>query len=290
MVDLTRREVMSLVGSAAVGTAVSHSVPATTAIAHSHVLGSAMQQSACRWCFRDMELDEFFHHAKDVGLPAVDLLQEDEWALARQSGLTCSTGYGGAGTISEGLNDPSNHSEIVRNLERSLPRAAKEDVPNVIAFFGNRRGMSNAEGVDNCTNVLRQVAPIAESENVTVVVELLNSRVDHPDYMGDHTAFGVEVIKRVDSPYVKLLYDIYHMQIMEGNVIQTIRDHHQHIAHYHTAGVPGRHELDRNQELNWRTITQAIVDTGFTGYLAHEFIPTRDPKQSLQEAVTLCSV
>ena len=150
--------------------------------------------------------------------------------------------------------------------------------------------MSNAEGVDNCTKVLRQVAPIAESENVTIVVELLNSRIDHPDYMGDHTAFGVEVIEHVDSPHVKLLYDIYHMQIMEGNVIQTIRDHHQCIAHYHTAGVPGRHELDRNQELNWRTITQAIVDTGFTGYLAHEFIPTRDPKQSLQEAVALCSV
>ena len=150
MVDLTRRDVMSLVGSAAVGTAVSHSVPATAA----HVLGSAMQQSACRWCFRNMKLDEFFRHAKDVGLPAVDLLQADEWVLASQYGLKCSTGYGGAGTISEGLNDPSNHSEIVRNLERSLPRAAKEGVPNVVAFFGNRRGMSDAEGVDNCTNAV----------------------------------------------------------------------------------------------------------------------------------------
>ena len=289
MADLTRREVMSLVGTAAVGTAVTRSVP-TSAITRGRVLGSAMQQSACRWCFPDMELDEFFRHAQDVGLPAVDLLQEGEWDVAKQYGLTCSTGYGGAGTISDGLNDPSNHSEIVRNLELSLPKAANASVPNVIAFFGNRRGMNDAEGIDNCTNVLKRVAPVAESEDVTIVVELLNSRVNHPDYMGDHTAFGVEVIKRVDSPRVKLLYDIYHMQIMEGNVIQTIRNNHQYIAHYHTAGVPGRHELDRNQELNWRTVAQAIADTGFTGYLAHEFIPTRDPRTSLQEAVTLCNV
>ena len=202
MAGLTRREVMSLVGTAAVGTAVTRSVPAS-AITCGSVLGSAMQQSACRWCFRGMELDEFFQLSKDVRLPAVDLLQEGEWEVAKQYGLTCSTWHGGAGTISNGLNGPSNHSEIVRSLEQSLPKAANANVPNVIAFFGNRRGMSDAEGIDNCTNVLKRVAPTAESEDVTIVVELLNSRVNHQDYMGDHTAFGVEVVKRVDSPRAK---------------------------------------------------------------------------------------
>ena len=288
MAKLTRREVMGVVGAAAVGTAVGRTVPASAATRRA--VRTRMQQSVCRWCFRDLELRRFFQHAKDIGLPAIDLLEEEEWAVAEEYDLACSTGYGGGGTITDGLNDPANHNEIVRNLERSIPRAARAGVPNVIAFFGNRRGMRDAEGIDNCANVLTRVAPVAESENVTVVVELLNSRVNHPDYIGDHTAFGIEVVKRVDSPRVKLLYDIYDMQVMEGNVIQTIRDNHEFIAHYHTAGVPGRHELDYNQELNWRAITQAIIDTGFTGYLAHEFIPTRDPMTSLREAVELCSV
>lgn len=289
MADLSRREVMGLISAAAVGTVAGRAAPASAAM-RSTVLTRSIRPSACRWCFRDMELRTFFQHAKDIGLPAIDLLEEDEWTIANEYALTCSTGYGGGGTITDGLNDPANHNEIVLNLERSIPRAARAGVPNVIAFFGNRRGMSDAEGIDNCTNVLKRVAPVAEGEDVTIVVELLNSRVDHPDYIGDHTAFGIEVIKRVHSPRVKLLYDIYHMQIMEGNIIQTIRDNHAHIAHYHTAGVPGRHELDRNQELNWRAITQSIIGTGFTGYMAHEFIPTRDPVTSLRDAVTLCDV
>ena len=293
MAELTRREVMGVVGAAAVGaaavgTAVGRAVPASAATRRA--VRTRIQQSVCRWCFRDLELRRFFQHAKDIGLLAIDLLEEEEWAVAKEYDLACSTGYGGGGTITDGLNDPANHNEIVRNLEHSIPRAARAGVPNVIAFFGNRRGMRDAEGIDNCANVLTRVAPVAESENVTVVVELLNSRVNHPDYIGDHTAFGIEVVKRVDSSRVKLLYDIYHMQVMEGNVIQTIRDNHEFIAHYHTAGVPGRHELDYNQELNWRAITQAIIDTGFTGYLAHEFIPTRDPMTSLRKAVELCSV
>ena len=291
MAEWTRREAMGLVAVAAVGTAVGGVTPVSAARGRRLALSGNLRQSVCRWCFGKMPpIRDFFQHVSDMGLTAVDLLQEDEWAMAREFGLRCSTGYGGGGTITDGLNDPANHHEIVRNLEQSLPKAARAGVPNVIAFFGNRRGMRDAEGIDNCAAVLKRVAPVAERENVTIVVELLNSKVNHPDYHGDRTAFGVEVMKRVDSPRVKLLYDIYHMQIMEGNVIQTIRENQQHISHYHTAGVPGRHELDANQELNWRSITQAIIDTGFTGYVAHEFIPTRDPMTSLREVVTLCDV
>ena len=163
-------------------------------------------------------------------------------------------------------------------------------MPNLITFFGNRRGMADAEAAANCVAGLNRVKKVAEDNGVTICVELLNSKVNHPDYQGDHTAFGVEVVKAVGSPRVRLLYDIYHMQIMEGDVIRTIQQNHEWIAHYHTGGVPGRHELDDTQELNWRAVCSAIAATGFTGYVAHEFVPTRDPLTSLREAVTLCDV
>jgi hydroxypyruvate isomerase len=226
----------------------------------------------------------------DMGLPAVDLLDEDQWPIVREYGMVCSMGYGGGGSITDGLNVRANHEAIVAGLTASIPRAARMGVPNLITFFGNRRGMPDTEAIANCVAALRRVQKVAEDHGVTVCVELLNSRVDHPDYHGDRTAFGVEVVKAVGSPRVKLLYDAYHMQIMEGDVIRTIRENHQWIAHYHTGGVPGRHELDGTQELNWRAICSAIVETGFTGYLAHEFVPARDPLTSLREAVALCDV
>jgi len=288
MTDVTRRQAIELVGAAAVGVGVAELgiEPAAARTAQ----GGRLTQSVCQWCYRDIPLPDFFTKVSNLGLSAVDLLQPDEWAIARDHGLTCSTGYADAGRIADGLNDPANHDMIVRGMEQNIPKAAAAGVPQVIVFFGNRRELTDAEGIDNCVAVLERVAPIAESENVTVVVELLNSKVNHPDYHGDRTPFGVEVIARVDSPRVKLLYDIYHMQVMEGDVIRTIRDNHQHIAHYHTAGVPGRHELDDTQELNWPAICRAIVETGYQGFLAHEFIPTRDPMTSLREAVELCDV
>ena len=289
MTTLTRRQAIGAVGAAAVAAGVSR-LDAVAAEAVGLVAPGRLTQSVCRWCYRDIPLRDFLRQVSAIGLTAVDLLQPDEWAVAQEYGLTCSTGYGGADSITDGLNDPANHAEIVRKLESSLPKAAAAGVPQVIAFFGNRRGRSDAEGIDNCVAVLEQVAPIAQSENVTLVIELLNSRINHPDYQGDRTPFGVAVVKRVDSPHVKLLYDIYHMQIMEGDVIRTIRDNQQYIAHYHTAGVPGRHELDDTQELHWPAICRAIVETGYQGYLAHEFIPTRDPMTSLREAVELCAV
>jgi hydroxypyruvate isomerase len=192
--------------------------------------------------------------------------------------------------IPAGFNDRANHPMLLRELEAAIPRAAREGVPNLIAMFGNRRGKGDAEGIDARVEGLRKIAPLAEQHGVTVCVELLNSKVDHKDYQGDRTAFGAAVVRGVGSPRVKLLYDIYHMQIMEGDVIRTVREHLAEIAHFHTGGVPGRHEIDGSQELNYAAVARALADAGFGGFVAHEFVPTRDPLTSLREAVAICTV
>jgi hydroxypyruvate isomerase len=227
-----------------------------------------------------------------MGLVAIDLLQPDEWPVARDAGLVCSMGYPTTRRdfIATGFNDRSHHDMLVQELADTLPLAARAGVPNLIAMFGNRAGRSDDDAAAACIEGLRRVAPLAEARGVTVCVELLNSKVDHADYQGDRTAFGVRVISGVASPRIKLLYDIYHMQIMEGDVIRTIRDHIAHIGHFHTGGVPGRHEIDDTQELNYHAIARAIADNGFTGYVAHEFEPTRDPLSALRDAVATCSV
>ena len=250
-----------------------------------------LKQSVCRWCYAKIPLADFCRGVAELGLTAIDLLQPAEWEVAKAHGLTPSMGSGFAGTIANGLNNRANHDGIVKGLEENVPLAAKAGIPNVISFFGNvQPGMSEAEAIDNCVAGLNRARKVAEDHGVTICVELLNSKVNHPGYQGDRTAFGVAVVKAVGSPRVKLLYDIYHMQIMEGDVIATIRANLEHIAHFHTGGVPGRHELDDTQELNWIAVSRAIADTGFKGYLAHEFIPLRDPLTSLREAVVLCDV
>jgi len=254
------------------------------------VKNGRLKQSVSRWPYAKIPLADFCRAVADMGLTGVDLLEEDEWPVARQAGLVCSMGYAGGGSIKDGLNVKANHDAIVRNFERTIPRAASLQVPNVITFFGNKRGMSDEEAIANCVTGLNRVKKIGEDHGVTICVELLNSKVNHADYQGDRTAFGVAIVKAVDSPRVKLLYDIYHMQIMEGDLVHTIKDQHQYIGHYHTGGVPGRHELDDTQEVNWPAVCRAIVDTGFRGFLAHEFVPTRDPLTSLREAVKLCDV
>jgi hydroxypyruvate isomerase len=254
------------------------------------VKNGRLKQSVSRWPYAKIPLPDFCRAVADMGLTGVDLLEEDEWPVARQAGLVCSMGYAGGGSIKDGLNVKANHDAIVRNFERTIPKAASLQVPNVITFFGNKRGMSDEEAIANCVAGLNRVKKIGEDHGVTICVELLNSKVNHADYQGDRTSFGVAVVKAVDSPRVKLLYDIYHMQIMEGDLVHTIKDQHQHLGHYHTGGVPGRHELDDTQEVNWPAVCRAIVDTGFRGFLAHEFVPTRDPLTSLREAVMLCDV
>jgi len=284
----TRRQLFTSVFTTAAGAAIAAS--GASPFAAGLVKNGRLKQSVSRWPYNKIPLPDFCRAVADMGLTAVDLLEEAEWPVARQHGLTCSMGYAGGGSIKDGLNVKANHDGIVRNFEQTIPRAAALQIPNVITFFGNKRGMGDEEATANCVAGLNRVKKIGEDHGVTICVELLNSKVNHADYQGDRTPFGVAIIKAVDSPRVKLLYDIYHMQIMEGDLVHTIKDQHQYIGHYHTGGVPGRHELDDTQEVNWRAVCRAIVDTGFTGYLAHEFVPTRDPLTSLREAVTLCDV
>jgi hydroxypyruvate isomerase len=251
-----------------------------------------LRQSVCRWPFAAIPLPEFCRAAAGIGLAAIDLLQPGEWAVAHDAGLVCSMGYPSdrSDFIATGFNDRAHHALLWRELEATIPRAARAGVPNVITMFGNRTGDDDAAAIATCVEGLRRIAPLAESEGVTLCVELLNSKVDHHGYQGDHTAFGVAVVQGVGSSRVKLLYDIYHMQIMEGDVIRTIRAHLADIAHFHTGGVPGRHELDDTQELDYRGIARAIADAGFTGFVAHEFEPTRDPLTALRDAVATCVV
>ncbi len=257
--------------------------------AQNGTLKGRLKQSAARWCYRKMPLDELARNAARIGLQGIDLIDYQEWPTVQKYGLVPAM-TPGAGTIADGFNRTENHDRLVREMEENIGRAAAAKVPNVITFSGNRRGQPDGEGLDNCTIGLNRVKKLAEDKGVTICVELLNSKIDHHDYQCDHTVWGVELMKRVDSPRVKLLYDIYHMQIMEGDIIRTIRQNIQYIAHFHTGGVPGRHELDGTQELQWRSVAQAIVDAGFTGYFAHEFVPTRDPMTSLEEAARLCDV
>jgi hydroxypyruvate isomerase len=249
-----------------------------------------IRQSVSRWCYEKIPLEELCEKGAAMGLKAIDLLREDEWEVPRRYGLVCSMGYGGGGEIRSGMNRTDNHRKIEEAFRKSIPRAAKLGVANVITFSGNRGGMTDEEGMKNTIAGLNRVKKIAEDHGVTICMELLNSKVDHKDYMCDHTAWGVRVMEAVNSPRVKLLYDIYHMQIMEGDLIRTITDKLRWLGHFHTGGVPGRHELDDTQEVNWAGVTRAIADAKFTGYVAHEFIPARDPLRSLQEAVELCDV
>ena len=286
---MTRRTALGAAAAAAAG-ALSATQASAGGQAGKAVVKGRLKQSVSRWCYGKIPMPEFCKAVASMGLTAIDLLEEKEWAVVRDHGLICSMGYAGGGTIPDGLNVRANHDAIVKNFEEKIPIAAKLQVPNVITFFGNRRGMPDAEAITNCIDGLNRVKKIGEDHNVTICVELLNSKVDHKDYQGDHTAFGVQVVKAVASPRVKLLYDAYHMQIMEGDLIRTLRENKEYIAHVHTGGVPGRHELDETQEVTWRAVATALADMGFQGYMAHEFVPTRDPLTSLREAVTLCDV
>lgn len=248
-----------------------------------------IKQSVARWCYKDMSLDDLCKNGADMGLSGIDLVNHDEWPTIQKYGLTPAM-TPGAGTIPDGWNRVENHDRLTAEMEQNLKLASAAKVPNVITFSGNRKGMSDIEGMGNCILGLRRVSKMAEDAGVTICLELLNSKINHHDYQCDHTDWGVAVMKGVNSPRVKLLYDIYHMQIMEGDIVRTVRENIEYIGHFHTGGVPGRHELDDTQELQWRTIATAIADLSFQGFMAHEFIPTRDPMTSLREAVTLCTV
>ena len=249
-----------------------------------------ISQSVCRWCYYKVPLSELCAFAAKIGLKGVDLLQPAEYEVPKRYGLRCTMGYVGGEKFLNELNRVENHDEIERVFRDGIPKAAKAGVTNVITFSGMRDGISDDEGLRNTIAGLNRVKKIAEDNGVTICLELLNSKVDHPGYMCDHTSWGVRVMEGVGSPNVKLLYDIYHMQIMEGDLIATIRRNIQWIGHFHTGGVPGRHQLDDSQEVNWVGVMKAIRDTTFRGYVAHEFLPTDHPLQFLTQAVEMCDV
>jgi hydroxypyruvate isomerase len=223
-----------------------------------------------------------------MGILGIDLVKPDEWPLLKEAGLicTCTPSH----SLTEGLNNPANHELCLQQIRASIEANAEAGFPNVVCFSGNRNGISEEEGAANCVAALKQVAGLAEEKGVTLVMELLNSKVNHKDYQADHTDWSVDVCKQVGSPNVKLLYDIYHMQIMEGDLIRTIRDNIDFIGHFHTGGNPGRNEIDDTQEIHHPPIMRAIAETGYTGWVGHEFVPTGDPLTSLRAAYALCDV
>ncbi|MES2219697.1 MAG: TIM barrel protein [Acidobacteriota bacterium] len=249
-----------------------------------------IQQSVCQWCYPHISVDDLAAFAAHIGLKGVDLLNPDQYEVPRRYGLICTMGYAGGGKIAQGLNRIENHDAIESGFRKNIPLAAKAGVPNVITFSGNRAGLSDEQGAKNTVIGLNRVKKIAEDNGVTICMELLNSKVNHKDYMCDHTAWGVEVVEQVNSPNVKLLYDIYHMQIMEGDLIDTIQQNIQWIGHFHTGGVPGRHELNDRQEVQWDGVMRGIFAANFHGYVAHEFVPAGDPYAGLLQAADLCDV
>jgi hydroxypyruvate isomerase len=242
---------------------------------------------------RGMSFEDMCKEAARLGCKGFDLIGPADWPTLKKYGLL-PTMYPppAGGTISDGLNRKENHAGILKALHAAIDEAVANGVPNIITFSGNRRGMPDQEGADNCALALNQIKSHAEDKGVTICMELLNSKVNHKDYMCDHTAWGVDVCKRVNSPRVKLLYDIYHLQIMEGDIVRTIRDNIQWLGHFHTGGNPGRHEIDETQELNYRFVAQAIVETGYKGYVAHEYSPAagRDAIKSLEQAMQIFDV
>jgi hydroxypyruvate isomerase len=264
-------------------------------------LKGRIHHSVSAWCYSSlfnggkgkpakMTFEEFCRACYNLGLESVELLGEAEWPAVKKAGLTCAM-CNGPDSIPYGWNRVEHHDELLAKFEQAIPKVAEFGFPNIITFSGNCKGMSKDEGLENCVKGLKRLAPIAEKHNITVCMELLNSKRSHKDYMADHTAWGVEVCKRVGSERLKLLYDIFHMQIMEGDMIDTIRENYQYIGHYHTGGVPGRNEINDTQEINYSAVMRAIVATGYKGFVGQEFVPKGpDPLASLKECVLICDV
>ncbi len=253
--------------------------------------GSLVNHSVCKWCYHSIPLEEFADRCKDMGISSIELLNPDEWDTVLSRGLQVGISNGSPLGITKGWNDRSLHNKLRDDIRSIIPQAAEKGVPQIIVFSGNRGNISDDEGLDACAEGLAPVVRMAEREGVQIVMELLNSRLNHPGYMCDHTEWGVKLVEKIGSPAFKLLYDIYHMQIMEGDIIKTIQVNSKYIGHYHTGGVPGRNEIDNTQELYYPAIIKAIVETGFGGFIAQEFIPTKDDAlASLRQGIDICDI
>jgi len=257
----------------------------------SNELKGNINHSVCEWCYPDLNLEELCQVANELGLVGIDLIGPKGWSTLKKNNLISTMCNGAEISLTKGFNHKNYHNRLVDNYLEHIDLVAKAGYTNLICFSGNRNGMDDETGLKNSVEGLKKILGRAEKRGVVIQMELFNSKINHPDYMCDNTSWGIELCKRLDSPNFKLLYDIYHMQISEGDIIRTIQDHHQYFGHYHTAGVPGRNEIDETQELFYPAIMQAIVATGFKGYVAQEFIPTaEDPIESLRRAISICDV
>ncbi len=290
---MERRKFIGTSAAATVGLIAGKTNAATPSAKENEMteLKGNINHSACRWCYNKIPMEEFLKNLNDLGVKAMDLTGPEDWPLMKKYDIHASMCWGAGKGILEGWNDPKLHEELIADYNKVIPLVAEAGYTNLICFSGNRNGMDDAEGLKNCAEGLKKIMPTAEKHGVIIQMELLNSKVDHKDYMCDKSAWGVELCKAIGSDNFKLLYDIYHMQIMEGDVIRNIQDYHEYFGHYHTGGNPGRHEINETQELYYPAIMKAIVETGFKGYVAQEFIPTwDDPIAALKEGITICDV
>lgn len=260
-------------------------------IENSKKLKHNINHSACYWCYNSIPLEDFLKHLNALDVRAIDLVGPKDWPLLKKYNIHAAMCWGAEISLTEGWNDLQYHDTLIKNYTEMIPKVAEAGYSNLICFSGNRRGMEDTTGLANCVKGLKKIMPLAEKHGVTVQMELLNSKVDHKDYMCDHTAWGADLCNALGSENFKLLYDIYHMQIMEGDIIRNIREYHSYIGHYHTGGNPGRNEIDETQELYYPAIMKAILETGYKGHVAQEFIPTWvDKIDALKQGVTICDV
>lgn len=294
MMNNRRSAIKTIIAGAATLSAFSmtqNTSASTTSESKTSKLKGHINHSVCRWCFNDMSLEELCIAGKELGLKAIDLVGPKDWEILKKHNLDSSMCNGAEISLTEGWNNPVYHETLIDNYTAMIPLVAKAGYKNLICFSGNRRGISDESGLRNCVTGLKRILSLAEKHGVVLVMELLNSKLDHKDYQCDHTDWGAELAETLGSENFKLLYDIYHMQVNEGDVIRNIREYHQYIAHYHTAGVPGRNEIDETQELFYPAIVRAIKDTGFAGYIAQEFIPAQKDKiASLRKAIQICDI
>jgi hydroxypyruvate isomerase len=292
---MNRRNIIKSMALSTVGLAMNKKVAAAFVNEEENLsLKGNIKHSVCRWTYGYLSLEELGAVANKIGIKAIDLIGPKEWPILKKMGLDSSMCNGAEISLTEGWNDVQYHSTLVKNYTEHINLVANAGYKNLICFSGNRKGINDEVGLKNCVDGLKQIIGLAEKKGVTIQMELFNSKIDHKDYMGDKSAWGVELCKQLGSQNFKLLYDIYHMQINEGDVIRTIKDNHTYFGHYHTAGVPGRHEIDETQELFYPAIIKAIIETGYKGYLAQEFIPTgannNEKEKALKKAIKICDV
>lgn len=291
-----RREILKKMGVAAVAAFTpSINMIGQQVSSDQYLLKGKINHAVCSWTYSHLSLAELCNLALSIGVKAIDLVAPKDWSILKEKGLHCSMCYtAGKISLTEGWNKKENHPWLIKDYQEAIPLVQKAGYQNLICFSGNRNEMSNEEGLENMIVGIRKILPLAEQSGVTLQLELFNSKIDHKDYMADRSAWGIELCKRLASPNFKLLYDIYHMQISEGDIIRTIQDHHEYFGHYHTAGVPGRHEIDETQELNYPAIMRAIASTGYTGYVAQEFIPSakenQEKAEALRKAISICDI